>query len=135
VTTGLHDGKWHFGAFVFNAGTVRVFLDGKFEASKSLVLGSGNIYTAGYPFLIGAQHLNSPTSYANWHPGKLDDIRIWNRALSDQQVHAYYDLSRQGYPGLLNRADRVLGKIPAVGGFKAGWASHANSLITGITSA
>ncbi len=40
-----------------------------------------------------------PSAFGGW----LDDFAVWNRALSPAQVRADYDLSQQGYPGVLNR--------------------------------
>ena len=38
--------------------------------------------------------------------GLIDDVSIWNRALTSNEVMGLYQLSRQGYPGLLNRIGR-----------------------------
>lgn len=47
----------------------------------------------------------------------MDDLRLYNRALSSSEVFALYSNSRTGYPGTLNRLRRPwLNSVAAVGG-------------------
>jgi len=43
------------------------------------------------------------TGSANNLRGRMDDISIWGRALSATEAMELYNLSRRGYPGVLNR--------------------------------
>jgi len=45
--------------------------------------------------------------------GSLDDVAVWNRGLTDAEAARDYDLSRRGYPGVLNRIDAALWAVPA----------------------
>lgn len=52
--------------------------------------------------------------------GCLDDVRIYGLALSTAEIAALYDISRHGYPGLLNRIGRRMFSVPAdIGGSSA----------------
>ena len=58
---------------------------------------------------IGRQLSSVAPQYDFPWNGYIDDVHIWNRALSKDDVQHYYDLSRRGYPGLLNRSRLVVG--------------------------
>lgn len=60
---------------------------------------------------IGAG-LNVPTQPFS---GKMDNISIWSRTLSASEVLADYNLSRQGYPGVLQRWGWEYGASARVG--------------------
>ncbi len=51
------------------------------------------------------------------HDGFMDDIRVWARALTATEVFQYYNLSKVGYPGLLNTFKRrfVVAAAPGAG--------------------
>jgi hypothetical protein len=59
--------------------------------------------------LIGKQNFGEQFS------GNMDDVSIWNRLLSARDARTDYDLSRLGYPGLLNRIGPTLWSV-GVGG-------------------
>ena len=87
-------------------------LDGSIRAYFNGVESStGAIADAGLMSInrIGMSHT------ASWFSGALDDVRIHDRAWSHQEVKAYSDLSRQGYPGLLNRLRRPMFAEAAAG--------------------
>lgn len=46
--------------------------------------------------------------------GRIDDVRVWCRALSAAEVKTYYERSLQGYPGLLNRIEPIIGMPPPI---------------------
>ncbi len=51
---------------------------------------------------------NDPGTAGRFLSGYVDDITIYNRALSLTELQADYELSLQGYPGTLNRMDPML---------------------------
>lgn len=53
----------------------------------------------------GSLQLGTYVAGGGRFPGHLDDITIWGRALSVQDVADDFRLSRAGYPGVLNRLD------------------------------
>jgi len=71
-----NDGKWHLFTGVYNGTTLLIYVDGVLKAS-----GSAN-YTIGNDMniRIGAD------SYLSFFNGKIDDVRIWNRALNENEI-------------------------------------------------
>lgn len=80
------DGNWHFYACTFDVSTKKMtaYIDG-------LSVGSGNttgtLSDSGYG-TIGAVY--SFGSYTAFWPGTLDDVRVYNRALSASEVYNLY---------------------------------------------
>jgi hypothetical protein len=65
--------------------------------------------------------------------GRLDDIRIYDRALSATEVKSLYLESLMGYPSLLNRSKLFIGDVLAAGpSFKSAWARNSNILPLGV---
>lgn len=60
----------------------------------------------------------------------LDDIRIWERALSADEVLRLYNDSRTGYQGTLNWMQRGgVDAAAAPASFQAAWAAHSNVIL------
>lgn len=93
---------WHHFCLVFSGGTARNgYVDGVDQA-----VGAGtNIatYDSTGSFRIGTEQANS-----RYSTGKFDDVRLWNRALSAQEVSAIYEDSLQGYKKTLNYKYQML---------------------------
>jgi hypothetical protein len=82
--------SWHFIAFTVNGdGLSNLYLDG--ELVKSIQGSVVNNMNYGPNLNIGR---NSYPAYDAWG-GKLDDIGIWNRALTDNEVTQLYTASNQ----------------------------------------
>ncbi len=56
--------------------------------------------------------------------GLMDDVHLWNRALSAVEVRQLYQLSLQGYPGMLNRI-----RIPRFVAAPAGGFAHSQVIV------
>ena len=67
--------------------------------------------------------------------GLLDDIFIANRVWTQADVTLDYDLSRRGYPGVLNRVapQQWYGSAAAAGGFQPYFASSGATVGSGVT--
>ena len=92
TVTGLNDGNWHHAVMVVNwqSGVLQFYLDGSLDktqalSSTSITNGANN----SYDFIIGLGRDNA----GDWN-GSIDDVTIWNRSLSSQQVSALYYNSR-----------------------------------------
>jgi len=90
------DGTWHFVAVSFDRDdTLRVWMDGVQQVSTIAMSGDpGLAYddVNDYPFTImedGTGHYNSGSGLK----GYIDDLRIWNRALTDEDVKELYSSS------------------------------------------
>ena len=97
------DGQWHHCAATFDGQWMRVFLDGR---------KIGELHRPG-PLKAGG---NAPACIASLNGGEnfqgaLDDLRIYDRALDESQVHELY---RAGFMALLKQqeeAEQLLSKV------------------------
>lgn len=88
-----NDGLWHHVVGVCDeaGGHVYLYLDGKQVASGAIASGSG-ILAATTPLSIGARESADYglTNYDFQFLGKIDDVALYNKALSAGQVQAHY---------------------------------------------
>lgn len=81
TTATVPTGSWTYATFVRSGGNIYWYLNGKLDASNT---DSSSISDTGL-FYVGY----APT-WTAYYPGILDDIRIYNRALSATEVAALY---------------------------------------------
>jgi len=81
----LLKGQWYHLLGVYNGSTSKLYLNGNLVASKSL---SGNINESDEELLIG-RYKYSGEYYFN---GTIDEVHIYNRALSEEEIKAEYVL-------------------------------------------
>jgi hypothetical protein len=85
-STSLNTGVWYYGAVIVDSlGNAKIYLNGKEDASGTNTL-NAYVYTSTN---IGR------TSYPEWFNGSIDEVRIYNRALSVEEVRYHYN---QGGP-------------------------------------
>lgn len=89
----LWDGKWHHLVGTYDMKAVRLYVDGV-EIGKGTPLASPVNYASfiNKDLYIGDYDGNSDicTDYNNNYKGKIDEVRIWNKALSPTEVAARY---------------------------------------------
>ena len=91
--TSYNDNQWHSMVSVAENGNLKIYIDG--------ILITTTVYPAntnfqGSPFFrFGALLFNG--QYDSFFQGKLDDIAIWNRALTQQEVTQLYQLGQPTY--------------------------------------
>jgi hypothetical protein len=73
------DGKWHQGCATFDGSTWYVYVDGSFRASKAMA--TNTVLNTAY---IGRDNAGS------YFRGSIDDVRIYNRALSATEIQELY---------------------------------------------
>jgi hypothetical protein len=89
----VNDARWHHLVAVYDGTKMYLYMDGELDVSTSA---AGSIETNDMPVFIGA---NSKASGRGWK-GLIDDVRIYNYALSEAEVKALY--SNQGPEGVEN---------------------------------
>ncbi len=92
-TTSLTTGTWYFVAMTFDGTTHRTYVNGVLEASETE---AGSIPSGSNALIIAS---NSGSS--NFFSGKVDEARIYNRALSPDEVKTLYNFA-PGPVGLWN---------------------------------
>ncbi|HWR94278.1 MAG TPA: LamG-like jellyroll fold domain-containing protein, partial [Flavobacterium sp.] len=94
----LHVSQWtHVGA-IYGNGELKLYINGKIVNSTSL---SGAIIDDGSLLTIG----KNPTSNSNYFKGKIDEVRVFNIALSDEQ------LQRMVYQEIQDNSGEVRGAV------------------------
>jgi len=84
-TTILPDTWYHFAASRDSSGTVKVYLDG---VKKGEWTGHADPAIIDVPVTIGAR--SDSASMYEYFDGGIDEVRIWNRALSEAEVQQQY---------------------------------------------
>ncbi len=79
----VNDGRWHHIVGVYDGEKMYLYIDGVVDASQSA---SGGIATNNQPVCIGE---NAEMTGRFWN-GLIDDVRIYNYALSEDAVKAVY---------------------------------------------
>ncbi len=121
-TTNVRDFQWHHVAVVTNGNTHSLIVDGVMQASGSSTA-SNTVENFVQYVRIGAQGVigvdPAPTEYFN---GMIDDVRVWNRALTPADLAssqncqlsgnepgliAYYNFN-QGFVGANNNTESTL---------------------------
>lgn len=76
-------GKWYHFVFTVSQTEGRIYVDGKLVDTHPWT-GTPGSSSNGYLWKIGGQ-------YNGWFHGKIDDVGIWNRALSQEEVNLLYE--------------------------------------------
>ncbi len=84
----INDGKWHFYAATYNNGIHEVWIDGIKEASNNY--GPFPLWTGDdQPWVFGGKEGSVPGE--EYYPGELDDVRIYDYALSKGEITTLYN--------------------------------------------
>jgi hypothetical protein len=82
----VNTGTWYFVSGVFISGKISLYVDDNFIGSQTFTQGSLN----GDNFRIGRHNAGDP----QWFNGLIDEVRIYNRALSDSEIQAIYNATK-----------------------------------------
>jgi hypothetical protein len=84
----INDGKWHFYTATYNNGIHEIWIDGTKEASNNH--GPFPLWTGGdKPWMFGSNERGGGSGY--YYPGELDDVRIYDYALSKGEITTLYN--------------------------------------------
>jgi hypothetical protein len=97
ATTVVTDDQWHHWAGIYDGTTARIYLDGKLDGSA--IYGGQMGDSSSYDLYIGE---NQQATGRLLH-GLLDDVRIYDRALTEQQL---LDLINNGTSPAWNKAEK-----------------------------
>jgi hypothetical protein len=85
-------GRWHHWCITTSAMGTKMYIDGMLIASNSIYVNNTNV--SGNYFFIGVHGgtglVPETDTNATYFYGSLDDIRIYNRALSDPEINLLY---------------------------------------------
>jgi len=89
--TPVDDGEWHHIGWVYDGTMNYLYLDGEVDATE---VNSGQITVSSYPLYIGD---NSQATGRFWN-GLIDDVMIFNRALSHEEIQDIMLSSAGSFP-------------------------------------
>jgi len=82
-TTSINDNAWHHIVCTFDGSNVKIYFDGVLEGTDSI---SGDLFSSTSDIKFGDSFL-----VANNFTGDLDDVRIYSKGLSDDEILAIYN--------------------------------------------
>jgi hypothetical protein len=82
----MNDSVWHLAVITYKDDTLKFFVDGQFEKSAY----QPGLSTIGQSNFFGKSNDINQSNQGFWI-GKLDDIGIWNRALTPQEITDLYN--------------------------------------------
>jgi hypothetical protein len=93
IDVAVNDGKWHHVAVVYDEdkSTIFAYLDGVYaiqRTEKSDPVGTPMVFgiiNPTNPIQMG-DHYQSNLGHSVFYPGFIDEVRIWNRALSETEI-------------------------------------------------
>jgi len=77
-------GEWSHLAGTYDGAEVRIYLNGNVVASQAA---TGPMQTSNGPLFIGTKHSTAPAG--DEFNGEMDDVRIYNRGLSEAEIKAF----------------------------------------------
>jgi hypothetical protein len=87
ISNSINVGEWHHYITVKNGSQFQVYLDGVYIGNQDNCNAN---FLNNAPLLIGTSNINTESTN-----GKIDDIGIWNRALTEQEILALYQGCQQ----------------------------------------
>jgi hypothetical protein len=82
-TRALKVNTWKHVATTYDGTRLRVYIDGKAAGSKAI---TGRTCVSGQPLAVGAKYAPAKGLNEAFWDGRLDDVRIYNRALSATEI-------------------------------------------------
>ncbi|RKX65701.1 MAG: hypothetical protein DRP42_04345, partial [Tenericutes bacterium] len=100
-STAIDSGKWyHIVGIAENNGNMSLYVNGKEEGTTTI----GTMWTGGDRWFVGSDAGNRMRCYN----GLIDDIAIYNRALSAEEILDHYRMGEGTYYWNADASDRVL---------------------------
>jgi hypothetical protein len=88
----FENGQWHHVAVTYDGTAQRIYIDGQLKGTNTVALTLPS--TSPPAFVIG--NLNVGSTYSEAFDGRMDEVAVWNEALSaDEIAHQY--INRQSY--------------------------------------
>jgi hypothetical protein len=92
-----NDGNWHYAGVTYDGSIIRLYVDGVEIGTKSTTATPET--NTSYPLRIGAN--SNPDGNVNYFKGEIDEVRVWNRAITSTEVSDQYNLGISDKSGLL----------------------------------
>jgi hypothetical protein len=93
VTEAVDDNLWHHLVYTYDGGQSVIYIDGVNVSTQEFAAGEID-NCAGSPLFIGRNWAFNQMVALDAYTGELDDIGLWNRALTPAEVVNIYESSR-----------------------------------------
>ena len=134
-TNTVVDGLFHHVAMVRQGDFLSLFVDGRLATNFNA--GAITRIANNSGILVGADYCNR----ANFFVGDLDELDLWNRALSQAEIQTIYDAASQGkyntnslLPNFQVSVDGYSTNTIILPNFSGGWQQYTNSFIATNTA-
>lgn len=102
ISSGVdtRDGSWHLWTVTFNGTAVRLYLDAVLKGQTSTWAGGTGVTPTTIKFNNESGNTPSIGNYVNsssFFQGSVDDLRIYNKVLSADEIKQYYDATSGGH--------------------------------------
>ncbi|TYA92165.1 LamG-like jellyroll fold domain-containing protein [Seonamhaeicola marinus] len=99
VLTGpsFEDFQWHHYVYVRQGNQHSIYADGFHFGWETFTNGPAS--TVGLPLTIGGQYHNpngAPNDYTNFFSGEIDEVGVYNRALTETEIQSIYNAGANG---------------------------------------
>ena len=84
-TVSVNDGKWHLITGTRQGTTWSIYVDGVLSSSQTQGTGA-SINASGYDMSVGV----GPGNSSGYFNGSIDDVRVYDRALSPSEIQYLY---------------------------------------------
>ena len=92
-------GEWYHVVSIFDSGLAQIYVDGLIEASWNT--GYGSLFSSDVSLLLGAETTDHPSAGGIPLDGSLDDVYIYDRALSPSEVQTLFSVIPEPNTALL----------------------------------
>lgn len=89
--TGLSTG-WHHFAGTYDGRYTKLYIDGVLRNTIDSSTNSGISYSCNNNLIIGAEASQGTLTDGSYFSGKIDDVRIYNRALTGDEIQKLYSI-------------------------------------------
>ncbi len=88
-----YDNQWHQFTMTYDGAINKIFIDGNLASQGNF---SGNIQSFVNKFVVGTYGLGGFPDLPNSWIGDIDDVGLWNRALTEEEITSLYSVSPLG---------------------------------------
>lgn len=93
ATSNLQNNTWYFVSTTYDNSVLRLYVNGV-EVANAATGGGDIVYANSNKFCIGGEAGVAECDEANYFNGAMDDVRMYNRALSASEVNELYRLGQ-----------------------------------------
>jgi hypothetical protein len=82
----ISQNQWYHIAAVYDGAEKSIYINGIKDGN--IVYTSGIVNSSSYPLMMGAQPSLTPGTYEDYYQGKIDEVRLYNHALTSEEIRA-----------------------------------------------